>query len=839
MRIVNVIQRYSPAVGGAETWCREVSRQLVGLGHEVSVLTLDIIEEEEFWRDPQPEQRQLRLGPIDVDGGVQVRRYRRSIPNHTVYHALYKWLLDRGLGVYFYGPHSLEMYLKMGARIREADAVLLHTIPYPHNTIAQWIAHVLGKPTFVIPYFHPGHPFYERDHHYRLMKAARGLFVLSEHERETIAAHGVDSSRIVTTGCGVDEASFRESDPSRAQRTVRERFGIPPSQHIVLFLGRKIEQKGVGMLLDACEKLADHREIALLLAGPSTDWFRAWWDARPQAKPGLRVLDLGEVSDAEKVELLQAADLMVLPSEHESFGIVYLEAWAAGTPVVGCDGGAVPSVLGEGGLTVPYGDAAALSGAVERVLSSPSLSRSLVDAGRERIRTRYRWNLIGETMAHQIAARAKHRLRVLHVSNLFPPYFIGGAEIIAQRHARALASRNHEIRVFAGRLDPRAPRYAAVRERQGPIKITRVALRLEDLSAEERNHDRPEIAQLFGEMLDEWRPDVVHVHNLAGLGVEIIERSRNEGIPVVMTLHDYWAICPKNTMTRNDGSLCARNGPDCSSCLPRIGSDLPIHPQRRNAEVLEALSRVSRFTAPSHYLAGRYRESGLRDREIEVLSYGVDSERLHRHRRRRRGPCRLGYNGYVGDHKGISVLLEAMTHVYGARLTLRGPCEEPDRVRRRIADLGLAESVELAAPLSNDKIPRVLARQDVAVLPSVWPDNHPVSILEAMATGLPVVATHIGGIPEMVRDGETGFLVEPRDAVAMADRIQRLVDDPDLGESMGEAGRRVACEEYDGGRAIDALENLYRDAMAFPDGHRGDAHERRQPVPVQEESSHV
>lgn len=91
----------------------------------------------------------------------------------------------------------------------------------------------------------------------------------------------------------------------------------------------------------------------------------------------------------------------------------------------------------------------------------------------------------------------------------------------------------------------------------------------------------------------------------------------------------------------------------------------------------------------------------------------------------------------------------------------------------------------------------------------------------------------------MVRDGETGFLVEPRDAVAMADRIQRLVDDPDLGESMGEAGRRVACEEYDGGRAIDALENLYRDAMAFPDGHRGDAHERRQPVPVQEESSHV
>jgi hypothetical protein len=140
MRIVNVIQRYPPAIGGSETWCQEVSRQLAGHGHQVEVLTMNINQEEEYWREPRPEDSTIRMGRLMVDEGVVVRRYERSLPVYSLYHVVLTRVLDRMLGLYAVGPHSIELYAKMTERIRNADLVLLHTLPFPHNYLAFVVA---------------------------------------------------------------------------------------------------------------------------------------------------------------------------------------------------------------------------------------------------------------------------------------------------------------------------------------------------------------------------------------------------------------------------------------------------------------------------------------------------------------------------------------------------------------------------------------------------------------------------------------------------------------------------------------------------------------------------
>jgi glycosyltransferase involved in cell wall biosynthesis len=324
------------------------------------------------------------------------------------------------------------------------------------------------------------------------------------------------------------------------------------------------------------------------------------------------------------------------------------------------------------------------------------------------------------------------------------------------------------------------------------------------------------VALLYRELLREERPDLVHVHNLAGLSLEIVEHSRRLGIPVVMTLHDYWAICFKNTMVRNDGTLCTRGGPECRGCRSHVGSDLLLPIEVRNRALLDALAGVSRLISPSRYLAARFHANGLAGRRIEVLSYGVELGRFRPRPSPGRGPCTFGYLGYLGRHKGVDVLLEAIANVPEARLVLRGPCDERPRYRARLRELGLEDRVRLEGPLPNRAVPGALAGIDALVLPSLWPDNHPVSILEAMAAGLPVLASRVGGIPELVRHGETGWLVRPGDRAELEARLRQLAGDPGLRLGLGRLARAVAETRYPEARTLDALEAIYADAIAFP-----------------------
>jgi len=166
-------------------------------------------------------------------------------------------------------------------------------------------------------------------------------------------------------------------------------LGLPDEGFAVLFLGRKSDYKGLDVALEAYAALQRQGlPTSFLAVGPETDYSQALWP-RYQGLPGLTVL--GAVSDEEKLAALAACDCLVLPSIGEAFGIVFLEAWLMGKPVIGARVPAVSSVIDDGQdgwLAVP-GDASDLAACIARLVADPDLARRMGATGRDKVLRRY------------------------------------------------------------------------------------------------------------------------------------------------------------------------------------------------------------------------------------------------------------------------------------------------------------------------------------------------------------------------------------------------------------------------------------------------------------------
>ncbi len=192
-------------------------------------------------------------------------------------------------------------------------------------------------------------------------------------------------------------------------------------------------------------------------------------------------------------------------------------------------------------------------------------------------------------------------------------------------------------------------------------------------------------------------------------------------------------------------------------------------------------------------------------RKTSVIRCGVDPARFQpRPHPARTGPAIIACIAGLRDYKGHRYLVDACAALrergVSFRCLLVGDGPERAALARQIAARSLRE-VELLGAQPQDKVRELLATADVLVHPSVitekgMMDGIPVALMEAMATACPVVSTRVSGIPELVRDGKTGLLVEQRDATALADAIQRLVEDPALARSLGMAGRRAVLREF-------------------------------------------
>ena len=240
-----------------------------------------------------------------------------------------------------------------------------------------------------------------------------------------------------------------------------------------------------------------------------------------------------------------------------------------------------------------------------------------------------------------------------------------------------------------------------------------------------------------------------------------------------------------------------------------------------NALVERASLRRARALIPvSESLANDLRARGYGDGRIMPIPNGVALCDLPP-KPARRGELTVGTVALFRPRKGTEVLLRALARLVAqgraVRLRAVGPFETPEyerSVRALCRSLGLDARVEWRG--FRQDVAAELAAMDVMVLPSLFGEGMPMVVLEAMAVGLPVVATRVEGVPEVVRDGQDGLLVQPGDDAALADALGRLAAEPSLIEAMGASGRRRQRETFSDVAMAERLSRLYDRVLASP-----------------------
>jgi glycosyltransferase involved in cell wall biosynthesis len=396
-------------------------------------------------------------------------------------------------------------------------------------------------------------------------------------------------------------------------------------------------------------------------------------------------------------------------------------------------------------------------------------------------------------------------------SQFYPPV-IGGQEQVVRNLSHALVRRGHEVVVAT--LQMGGPAY----EDDEGVRIHRIGgtfRRFDRLFTDpQRRHvppiPDPEAVRALGRLIDRERPDVVHAHDW--LVHSLVGFRRRKHVPIVLSLHDYSLVCANKRLIAFERPC---DGPSLGKCVRCARNSygvkgVPIAVALRAAQS-RLRSNVDRFLPVSEAVATLcgVRTSGVSftvvpnfvpDAWLAASSEEHDVAEL---------PASdfICFVGDVTHDKGVHVLLEAHR-----RLGSNTP----------LVLIGRPILPAVGEPLSNvfvlgsrphAFVREALRRCAVAVVPSVWAEPFSLAALEAMLVGRPVVASRTGGLADVVHDGETGFLIAPGDAAALAESLARLLADPILREQMGDNGQARAREVFGEGAVVPLVERVYREVV--------------------------
>jgi glycosyltransferase involved in cell wall biosynthesis/GT2 family glycosyltransferase len=378
---------------------------------------------------------------------------------------------------------------------------------------------------------------------------------------------------------------------------------------------------------------------------------------------------------------------------------------------------------------------------------------------------------------------------VLHVVHGWPTLSPGGTEAYAAGLARAQAAQR-PVAVFARMSDPTRAHGTCLELRDGAV---RVRLLVNDFDARDpwqRNALRnAPVERAFAGWLDELRPALVHVHHLAGHSAGLLDVVAARGLPLVYQLQDWWPLCARSNLVRRDGSLCPGPGlRRCSACvdltrLPPAGlTNLLLHRARRD-RFRRALRQPDVFVAGSRFIVESYRQFGLlraHDR-VHVLPYGVDlAWKRPTTPREPTLPLRFGFLGALMAHKGAHVAVTAFGDIdpLQARLDVWGDAHaDPAYASALRASAGPA--VHLRGALPEADKPDVLAALDALIVPSIGLESFGIAAREALAMGVPVLASRLGALNELIDAG--GVMgVRAGDADELAARLRACIAEPHL-----------------------------------------------------------
>ncbi|MFO1311873.1 MAG: glycosyltransferase [Burkholderiales bacterium] len=408
-------------------------------------------------------------------------------------------------------------------------------------------------------------------------------------------------------------------------------------------------------------------------------------------------------------------------------------------------------------------------------------------------------------------------MKIVLALHQYPPLGAGGTEELTRWTALGLRDRGHVPRIVSA-----VPRRRGSSVAVPPPRTAREGVDVEFLATEAMHagtidrialeYDDPDAGAAFGRILDEMRPDAVHLLHLHGMTAAAVEAAAIRGIPVALTCTDFWFECPTAQLLLPDTSTCDGPDDDRANCAQHLvahrlppgrwgqavagavtwASRVPGAPRigrawaalrGRSPRLLAALDCVASLIAPTAFMESRLLAFGVAAERIRRVPYGVPKPDPARVRTIERddadGRLRIAFVGSLAVNKGAHLLLEAMRHLPGlaAEVAIWGRRPDADYARRldRLAE-GDAR-IRFAGTFAAGGFADILAWADVLVIPSLWYENAPLVLLEALAHRCPVVVADVPGLTEPMRAGIDGFAFRRGDARDLAAQLARLADD--------------------------------------------------------------
>ena len=411
-------------------------------------------------------------------------------------------------------------------------------------------------------------------------------------------------------------------------------------------------------------------------------------------------------------------------------------------------------------------------------------------------------------------------MNILVLSNFYPPYYIGGYELGCQEIVESLKQRGHTVKVLTSRYGVDRP------EQDGDVyRWLRSDLGWSSRSPAAYWH-RLFVKELynrlaFRRLLRRFTPQVFHIWNPRSISVAPVYMAQRMGIPVCYAISDDW-LAHSETIDR-------WYRPPPNRVNRAIWRLLDLILEAAGGRTGQQHLRLDYVQFTSQYLKDAAAHAGKPVERARVAHWGVDLLRFPFRAAPRECARKLLYVGQLTAKKGVATAIEALHHLIACdpggdlSLTIAGGAIAPGyeaELRALVRDAQLESRVSFAGKLPRDQLPALYQDHDILIFPSIWEEPFSITLLEAMASGLAVVATATGGSAELLRHNHNALIFPPADAEACAAQLAALLNDQVLFERIRSTGRETIERHYTIAQMADRIEALLRDTA-------GGAHEDR------------
>ncbi len=393
---------------------------------------------------------------------------------------------------------------------------------------------------------------------------------------------------------------------------------------------------------------------------------------------------------------------------------------------------------------------------------------------------------------NELSNKTQSKLRILFICHDFPPYRYAGAQLFAKNLAQAIN------KAGKAQVEILYPQFRDKNKQDYSITQTTY----EDLTVFELNKPaagepgkvfNQNIAQSIYQFLSQNHYDLIHIHGLGQITMAPVFIAAKMQIKMIMTLHDFWFICTNWHLLTNNQDICT--GPESiEKCALCFITDSPYHTKteenykksidfisERNLIFKEAYYKISKFYAPSNYLKNVFNKYGFFN--IDVLNNGLTHKELSVNNRIRDDRNIIfGFTGQIIKRKGVIFLLEAFIAISNPNIELHiyGKIDVESDYGKNIQNMINSDNrIKYFGEYKNEKINEILSTLDIVVIPTLM-DNYPITVQEAFYNKVPVIASNIGGIPEMVSHNKNGILTEPSSVSDLKNAMLKIIDHPEL-----------------------------------------------------------